>query len=188
MELPTLADRAWFALHCLPRDAAGKPPTMKDLELAAGLHYGTLSHVVNGRRSHHRLDTFPLMAKALRVSEAWLRGEEGARGPTLTGMLPPRPGTKWTRHGDVPGWRESVALALLEPRQMVPAAAFLAGADMPVFRPLDRVTPEIALAAAMYAYETSTKEEQEKYSTIHARNGASRKLRAAVLRRPAATK
>jgi len=189
MELPTLADRVWYALHSLERDDEGNPPDLKALELKVGLHYGTLSHAIHGRRAEFRGDTFGKIGKALRVTEAWLRAEEDARGPTLTGFLPPRPGTKWRRHGDLPGWRESVALALLEPRQMVPPAAFLAGADMPVFRPLDRVTPEIALAAAMYAYETSTKEEQTKYSTQEARMSSagqpSGKMRAAPLRRPA---
>jgi transcriptional regulator with XRE-family HTH domain len=189
MEHETLAERAWYAYHCLRRDESGEPPAYKDLEIAVGLSYGTLSHVMAGRRSKHRAETFPLMARALGVSEAWLRGDEDARGPTLTGMLPPRPGMKWRRHGDVPGWSEAVVLAKLEPRQVVPPAAFLAGADLPVFRPLDRITPPIAIAAAMYAYETSTKEEQTKYSTLEARMSsaglASGKMRAAPLRRPA---
>lgn len=191
MKLPSLADRAWYAYHCLPRDDSGKLPTFKDLEEGTkpAIAYGTLSHVMSGRRSHHRADTFPLMARALKCSEAWLRGEDGARGPVLTGMLPPRPGTTWIRHGDVPGWKESVTLALLEPRQIVPPAAFLAGADMPVFRPLDRITPAIAVAAAMYAYETSIREEQVRYSTLEARASnagqASGKMRASPLRRPA---
>lgn len=190
MELPSLADRAWYALHCLPRDRAGKPPTLKSLELstAPAMHYGTLSHVMSGRRSHHRMATFPLMAQALRVTEAWLRGDEGARGPTLTGMLPPRPGTKWIRHGDLPGWKGSVELARLEPKQIIPSAAYLAGADLPVFRPIDRMTPEIAVAVSLYAYETSTREEQQKWSTLEARAsgaGQSGKMRASPLRRPA---
>lgn len=169
MRLPTLADRAWYAYHCLPRSGAGKLPTFKELEVSVGIAYGTLSHVMKGRRSQHQHETFREMARALRVSEAWLHGDDGARGPTLTGMLPPRPGTKWVRHGDVPGWRESVALAQLEPKQVVQGPAFLAGADLPVFRPLDRITPDIALAASMYAFETATPEEQTRYSTQYAR-------------------
>jgi transcriptional regulator with XRE-family HTH domain len=90
MELISLADRAWYAYHCLPRDPAGYPPNLKDLEIEVGISsYGTLSHVMAGRRSNHRADTFGKMAKAFRVTEAWLRGEEGERDPVLTGMLPP---------------------------------------------------------------------------------------------------
>ncbi len=189
MELPTLADRAWYALHCLRRDDAGKPPALKDLEVRVGLSYGTLSHVMCGRRSQHRPGTFPLMARALGVSEAWLRGEGGARGPMLTGMIAPRPGARtFRRHGDVPGWQESVTLALLEPRQLVPPAAFLAGADMPVYRPIDRITPEIAIFVAGYCYGTSIPEVQEKYSTRAAQEmgpPSGMNGRASHLRRPA---
>jgi len=190
MILPTLADRAWFAYHCLPRDRRGKLPFLKELELEHGLSGGTLSHMMSGRRSQFRFETMPKISEALRVSEPWLRGDEDARGPTLTGPLPPRPGTKWIRHGEVPGWRGSVELARLEPRQIVPPGGFLLGAEMVVYRPIDRITPGQAIAAALYAYEFSTPDEQAKYSTLEAREANhghnSGKMRAAALKRPAA--
>ena len=192
MELPpTLAERAWYALHCLKRDAEGEPPPLSDLEVSVGLPYSTLSPIMRGTRSNHQWSTFTKIALALNCSEDWLRGKPGAIAPTLTGILPPRPGTKWMRHGDVPGWEGSVQLAMLEKAgKFVPPAAFRAGADLPVFRPLDKITPEIAIAASTYAWETSTREEQEKYSTLEldghsVRARTSGKVRAAVLRRPA---
>jgi hypothetical protein len=189
MILPTLADRAWYAYHCLPRDRRGKLPSVRELERDHALAQATLAHIFTGRRALHRSDTAPKIAKALRASESWLRGDAGARGPTLTGMLPPRPGTKWRPHGTIAGWSESVALARLSPTQIVPPGGFLLGAEMPAYRPIDMITPAIAVAAALYAYELSTAEEQERYSTresieINAANGA--RPRASILRRPAA--
>jgi hypothetical protein len=32
--LETLADRVWYALHCMPRNAAGKPPSWRSFESA----------------------------------------------------------------------------------------------------------------------------------------------------------
>ena len=71
-------------------------------------------------------------------------------------------------------WNESVAIALLEPYPIVNKAAFLAGADMPMLRrrPLDRITPEIAVFISGYAYETSTREEQKRYSALVARSAS----------------
>jgi hypothetical protein len=37
---------------------------------------------------------------------------------------------------------------------------------MPIYRPIDQVTPELALAAAIYAWETSTLAEQRRYSLL----------------------
>jgi hypothetical protein len=186
--LPTLADRAWFALHCLPRDAKGEPPAARELERAHGLSVSTLSHTFIGRRRYHQPITFAKVAEALNTTEAFLRGDAGAKAPgPLTGMLPPRPGQPWIRYGDVPGWREAVALAQLDTKIPIPAVCYLAGADYPVLRPVERMTPELARAAALLAYESSTEDEQERYSMLESRlastGHASGKMRAAHLRR-----
>jgi len=186
--LPTLADRAWYALHCLPRDARGEPPSMRELERAYGLSISTISHTMIGRRKYHHPDTFAKLAQALATTEAFLRGDADATAPTLTGMLPPRPGMPWVRYGDVPGWREAVALAQLDTRFVVPSVCYLAGADYPVIRPVQRMTPELARAASLLAYESLPPHEQERYSMIEARHAtglASGKMRAAPLKRPA---
>jgi len=189
----TLADRAWRAYHSLPRDSAGKPPTLKDLELSTDPPLGnaTLSRLMRGEREEFHPDTFRRIVLVLNTSEAYLLGQPGARAPALSGMMPPRPGMPWRRHGDVPGWRQSVELALMEKPPVLPPAAFLAGADMPVFAPIELITPEIAIAAAMYAYAIADREDQRSYSTQTARETvraglASGKVRAAPLRRPAA--
>lgn len=51
-------------------------------------------------------------------------------------------------------------------KRKCPAEAFLAAADMPIYRPVDEVTPELALAAAIYAWATSTPAEQRRYADL----------------------
>jgi hypothetical protein len=187
--LPDLADRVWFAIHCLPRDENGNPPTYTELEREYGLHHSTLSKIVLGKAQHHSYEIFRGIAIALRVSEHWLEfGGEG--GPTPTGIVPPRPGMQWIRHGDLKGWEDAVGAALREPDQKVLPEQFLAGADLPVYRPVERVTPEVAIGAAIWAWETSTPAERTRYSTEVARRVAARtareSMRATHLRRPAA--
>src|SRR6185369_11134553 len=164
--LPTLADRAWYALHCLPRDEKGKPPTGHDLERRYALSNSALSNIWTGRKRFPQPDTFAKVCRALAVSEAWLRGDRGATGPTLTGFMPPRPGMPWIRYGDVPGWAEAVTLAKLDTIIVIPDVAYELGAEWPVMRPIERMTPELARAASLLAYEHATPEEQTKYTTI----------------------
>lgn len=189
--LPTLADRVHFAYHCLPRDSRGEPPSYRLLEREYDLPHATLSKTIMGQRTKHQRVTVPKIAKALRVTMHWL-DYGGEYGPIPTGIVPPRPGTKWMRHEDLPGWAEAVAFALREPHPPIPPEAFLAGADMPVYKPLDRVTPEIAIAVSLYAWETSTGAEQAQYSTAKGRSASaghplSGKHRAAPsVRQPAA--
>jgi hypothetical protein len=188
LQLPTLADRVWFAYHCLPRDERGEPPSMRSLEKSVGLHEGTLSKLLAGAKDHRR-QTFAKIATALRVSEHWL-DYGGNDGPVPTGIVPPRPGQAWPRHGDVPGWKESVdALVKLEPPPL-PVEELRAGANLPVYRPVERITPELALAVSRYAWETSTYAEQRSYTTQEAEALKQRtqegKHRARSVGRPAA--
>lgn len=185
--LPSLADRAWYALHCLPRDSRGKPPTARELERDYDLSVGALTQTFSGRKRHHWDATVEKVCRALEVSEEWLRGKPGAKGPTLTGILPPRPGMPWIKYGAVPGWLEAATLAQLDTRIVIPSVCYLAGADYPVLRPVERMTPELARAVSLLAYESATDEEQEKYSMQELRLAgpvpASARVRAAPLRR-----
>lgn len=159
--LPTLADRVWFAYHCLPRDARGNPPSYVSLEQSCKLPNATFSRVISGEREEPRGTTLDKISAALNCKLEWLmRG--GDEGPVPTGIVPPRPGMVWKCHGDLPRWYEVVEP--LKKKRRCPAEAFLAAADMPIYRPVDQVTPELALAAAVYAWATSTPAEQRRYA------------------------
>jgi hypothetical protein len=171
--LPTLADRVWFAYNCLPRDAKGNPPSYVSLERPLKLPNGTFSRLISRTREDPRGTTLDAIAKTLHLSLDWLL-HGGDDGPVPTGIVPPRPGTIWICHGELRGWPEAVATNLRLQRPRCPPQAFRAGADMPVYRPVDQVTPELALAAAIYAWETSTPAEQRRYSDIEAKAIASK--------------
>jgi transcriptional regulator with XRE-family HTH domain len=166
--LPALADRVWFAYHCLPRDKAGAPPSLRSLEAACGLANGTIQKTAKGQRKEHTKSTFRLMAQALRVTESWLEFG-GDNGPIPTGMVPPRPGLKWTVYGEMTGWSEAVEEAKRDDRQIVPPEAFRAGAAWPVERPFSRVTPEIATFVSGLAWQLTPPDVQARYSTEEAR-------------------
>jgi len=190
--LPELADRVWYALHSLSRDENGEPPSLRKIEKDFGLANALLSKTITGKSRHQWRDTYRTLANALRVSEHWLEfGGEGD-APTPTGIVPPRPGMKWMRHGDVRGWLEAVEIAKLDARPRVPPEAFQAGADLPVYRPILKMTPELAIAVAAYAWETSTDAEQTFYSSLEGTQSSAGdstpppKLRASPLRRPVA--
>jgi hypothetical protein len=108
------------------------------------------------------------MARALRVTDSWL-DYGGENAPSPTGPVPPRPGTKGLTHGELPGWNEAVEVAKSQVPEIVLPEAFRAGARMPIYRPVDRITPDLATAVAFYAWETSTEAERRKYSTAEGR-------------------
>jgi transcriptional regulator with XRE-family HTH domain len=92
MELATLADRAWFAYHCLPRDPDGKPPAATALEERSQppISRGTLSKTFSGKRTKHTAEVMDRVAKVLHTTVDFLLKGEG-EPPKLTGPLPPRP-------------------------------------------------------------------------------------------------
>jgi hypothetical protein len=161
--LPDISDRVWYALHCLRRDPSGAPPSYKSLEAKYDLPEAFLSKLVRGSRKQGYGATFTQLARALRVTEKWLDEGGDAGTPWPTGVVPPRPDMKWTRHGDLGAWGKAVQAALAEPDCPVPPEAFLAGADLPVYRPVATVTPALATAVAIYAWETCTEEDQLRY-------------------------
>ena len=185
--LPEISDRVWYALHCLPRDATGAPPSYKSLEQKYELPEAFLSKLVRGARKQGYGSTFRHLARALKVSEKWLDegGDDGT--PTPTGVVPPRPDMKWVRHGDLPGWGQAVEDARRQHDPSVPPEAYLAGADLPVYRPMDTVTPAIATAVAIYAWETCTEEDRLRYGETAGRtSSAGHVARPRALPRPVA--
>lgn len=163
----SIADRAWLAYQCLPRDKAGNLPSVRTLEDAYDLSRSMLSRLFSGERTKLQPATWPKVALALRAPTIWLMQGEG-KGPTIVGALPPlRPGTKRMKHGDHPDWyaaaEQGEALKLVQPE------AYLAGADLPMFRQIEVMTPKLATWIAGYAWETSTRQQQARYSTQYAR-------------------
>jgi hypothetical protein len=195
--LPELSDRLWFAIHCLERDETGAPPSFKSIEDRYGLPNAFLSKLVRGSRKQGYADTFSALVEALnglrpkgarvKVTQQWLAdgGDDGT--PEPTGVVPPRPDQRWRRHGDEPGWGKAVDEALRVSGSTVPPAAYLAGADLPVYRPVDTITPELATAVAIYAWETCTVEDQLRYEEKAAKlAGAGQLPRARSVTRPSA--
>jgi hypothetical protein len=171
--LPDLADRVWFAIHCLPRDKRGKPPSYRQLEKDFGLAPASLSKAVLGKARHQWSDTRRALCAALQVSEPWLEFGAGA-GPTPTGIVPPRPGWKLVRHGDLRGWDEAVRIALREPTQQVPVAAFRAGAALTVYEPVspEHITPQFVVGVAHHAWVLLSPSEQEMLDTLDAKHAS----------------
>ena len=174
--LPELADRVWYAIHCLPRNAEGKPPTYKDLEKAFDLPHAVLSKTVLGDRKEYLRATMKKMALVFLPGFApgtepndvldWLEAG-GKGGPRRTGVVPPRPGRAWICHGELATWRDGVLAAL--PARQCPSAAFRAGAELPVYQPIDRVTAQIAIGVSWYAWAMCDEDEQAFYSTEEAK-------------------
>lgn len=82
--LNTMAERAWYAYHCLLRED-GKPPKIRPFEEAHGIHNGTLKRVFLGRKP--RADMLGKVAIALGVTMDYLVYGIGDP-PKLTGPLP----------------------------------------------------------------------------------------------------
>ena len=111
--MSTIADRVWYAIHCLPRDEHGRAPEMRTLEKKIGLSNGVISTTVRGKRRDHTYRTRSKMADVLGVDMNWLETGKGV-APLLTGALPPRPGTEsvaaWLPgSGAVPPGTEAIA-------------------------------------------------------------------------------
>ena len=88
--METLADRVWYAYHCLPRTGRfKKPPSYRSVEMKVGLTNGTLSRIFSGERERPEPETLVALAKVLGVTLDWLLTGKGA-GPTTTEVIPPR--------------------------------------------------------------------------------------------------
>jgi transcriptional regulator with XRE-family HTH domain len=86
-----IAQRAWFAWQCLPRQDDGCPAALRELERANGLSNMQLNKLVRGISKRPGLAELRKMANALETTVEWLQFEEGA-GPTAKHPVPPWPG------------------------------------------------------------------------------------------------
>ena len=87
--MSSLAERAWFAYHCLPRGKRNKPPPYRQLEQQVGLTNGTFSRLFLGERERPEPETVVGIAKVLGVTLDWLLTGKGD-GPKPVGIVPPR--------------------------------------------------------------------------------------------------
>lgn len=92
-QLISIADRVWYALHCLSRDEQGRPPPPTVLEARHGLSRGLIGKLIGERQREVRGPTLMRLAQALHVSTEWLLEGRGLM-PTPTGIVPSRPGHK----------------------------------------------------------------------------------------------
>jgi hypothetical protein len=88
-EPKNLADRAWYAWHCLPR-RNGKPPTRDWLEERHKLPQGVLSKIMKGKRNSLREATLKRIAVALNAKPEWL-GQGRGPAPQADHLVPARP-------------------------------------------------------------------------------------------------
>lgn len=87
----SLADRIWYAYHCLPRDERGEPPQKKEFERKHGIYNGLLAKIFSGERPSPSADAVQQIAKAFGVSVDFLTNEDSREPwPQLTGVMPPR--------------------------------------------------------------------------------------------------
>jgi lambda repressor-like predicted transcriptional regulator len=88
-----MAQRAWFAWHCLPRDEKGRPPSWRSLEADHGLSNATLKRLVDGKLPRPGMERLERMAEALGVTPQWLHSGRG-EGPLSRWPVPPYPVTR----------------------------------------------------------------------------------------------
>lgn len=88
--MKTLADRVWYAYHCLPRTGRlRKPPSKRSLEIRYGLSNGMLGRLMAGERQHPEPETLVALAKMFGVTMEWLVTGEGT-APESREPVPPR--------------------------------------------------------------------------------------------------
>lgn len=86
----TMADRAWFAYQCLPRDKKGSPPSIRGLEEKYGLSHASLNKLFWGWTDEPSYAQLKRFCAALQVSVDWLHDGAGV-GPYTNMPVPPRP-------------------------------------------------------------------------------------------------
>jgi transcriptional regulator with XRE-family HTH domain len=86
----TIAQRAWFAWHCLPRTEKGQPPPIAQLERDHGLSHAQLRKLVMGLSKRPSYSTLTRAAQALACAPEWLGDNEG-EPPRCSVFVPPGP-------------------------------------------------------------------------------------------------
>ena len=85
----SFANRVWLAYHSLPRDAKGRPPSRRQVELENDLPRSILSKLFTAERQTVEGATVVKLSRALAVTADWLLSGVG-EPPRPTGPVPPR--------------------------------------------------------------------------------------------------
>jgi hypothetical protein len=85
----SFANRVWLAYHSLPRDAKGRPPSRRQVELENDLPRSILSKLFTDERQTVEGATVVKLSRALAVTADWLLSGAG-EPPRPTGPVPPR--------------------------------------------------------------------------------------------------
>jgi hypothetical protein len=86
----SIAQRAWFAWHCLPRNEKGQPPSINHLERDHDLSHAQLRKLIMGKAPRPGYTTIVKAARALDCDPGWLGRNEGPR-PVTSWLVPPGP-------------------------------------------------------------------------------------------------
>ena len=128
--LSTLAQRAWFAWHCLPRTEKGQPPSIRSLEGAYELSNAQLRKLIMGLSKRPSYGELVKMAMALDCDPEWLQSGQG-EGPRATTFIPegpPLPKPKGSMPGRDDGLRANeIVLFERKARQLGQRASALTG-------------------------------------------------------------
>jgi hypothetical protein len=85
-----MGERAWWAYQCLPRDAWGEPPPLRELERAHGLGNAALRKLIWDVTVRPGLAQLEKLAAALQVTPEWLQFGRGTM-PLASAYPVPRP-------------------------------------------------------------------------------------------------
>ncbi len=96
-----MGHRAWFAWHCLERDAHGQPPSLRSLEASERLANNSLSKLIYDKLKRPGWSRLEQMARALRVEPQWLLDGQGS-GPVAKWPVGPRPDAPRGRQRNLP--------------------------------------------------------------------------------------
>jgi len=85
-----MGQRAWFALHCLPRDPKGAPPSIRELERRHEISNMGLNRLIWDELKRPGLEVLSKAAAALNTTPEWLQFGRGD-GPKASWPVPNRP-------------------------------------------------------------------------------------------------
>ncbi|MEP7119463.1 MAG: hypothetical protein ABJE95_00915 [Byssovorax sp.] len=96
-----IANRVWLAYHSLPRDAKGRPPSRRQVEIENDLPRSILSKLFTDERQTVEAVTVMKLSRALAVTADWLLSGAG-EPPQPTGPVPPRKLDTWSPSDERP--------------------------------------------------------------------------------------
>ena len=109
----SIAQRAWFAWHCLPRTDKGQPPPIAQLERDHGLSHAQLRKLVMGLSKRPSYSTLTRAAQALECPPEWLADGEGT-GPSCSTFVPAGPPKRASASGTNGGMLAQREIVLFE--------------------------------------------------------------------------